>query len=44
MRTPESRTLSQIWISRDKTCRAPLDSSGKVLVVIRIFADTAQHV
>ena len=34
----------QIWVSRDKTRRAPLDSRGEVLVVIRIFADTAQHV
>lgn len=34
----------QIWVSRDETRRAPLDSSSEVLVVIRIFADTAQHV
>lgn len=34
----------QIWVSRDKTRRAPLDSSGEVLVVIRILADTARHV
>jgi hypothetical protein len=34
----------EICVSRDGTRGAPLDSSGEVLVVIRIFADTAQHV
>ena len=34
----------EIRVSGDETGGAPLDSRGEVLVVIRIFADTAQHV
>ena len=36
--------VEQIRVSRDKMRRAPLNSGGEVLVVIWIFADTAQHI
>ena len=36
--------VEEIWVSCDETRGAPLDSSGEVLVVIRVVAYTAQHV